>query len=329
VNRRIAIVAAATLVLLMAGAAPATADPAVPTNYQSTVTRITPNTNVAEFSVIGGDSFLQVTVQPGHEVEIPGYFDEPYLWIDRDGTVWLNQNSPAYYINLDRYGNADIPGDLDAEGEPRWVQVGSGGQYAWHDHRSHWMSPDPPPVVSRTERQLIFPWEVPVLVDGQETVVHGELIWVPSVSPVPAVLAGALGLLPLLAWKRGRPLVPAVVLGSAALLAGLVIVGEALATPVDARAFPTWIVYAIVALSAAVFAATRSTISPKTASRANLFGGLTLLVWAIVTLEVLWLPLLPSVLPTALARGGLGVILWASIGVSALSVADEVVQTHR
>ncbi|MDP2622973.1 MAG: hypothetical protein Q8Q29_04160, partial [Actinomycetota bacterium] len=49
---------AMTLAALVVSAAPAWADPAEPTNYESRVTGLTPSTNVAEFEVIGGDSFL-------------------------------------------------------------------------------------------------------------------------------------------------------------------------------------------------------------------------------------------------------------------------------
>jgi hypothetical protein len=318
---------AMTLAVLVVSAAPAWADPAVPTNYESRVTGLNPSTNVADFEVIGGDSFLQVTVSPGHEVLIPGYFDEPYLRIDADGSVWLNEDSPASYINLDRYGDSGVPEGVDGEGEPRWVLVARDGRYAWHDHRTHWMSPDPPPVVSGGARQLVFPWQVPVIVDGGDTIIHGELIWVPSVSPIPGLLAGAIALLPLTAWKRGRPLVPSIVVGAAALLAGIVILAETLATPADARGFPVWAVYAAVAMISAGLALARSRSSPKTASRANLLAALTLLVWAVVAIEVLWLPILPSTLPTAVVRAGVGVVLWSAAGVIVLSVSDEVGRT--
>ena len=315
---------AMTLAVLVVSAAPAWADPAVPTNYESRVTGLTPSTNVAEFEVIGGDSFLQVTVSPGHEVLIPGYFDEPYVRIDADGSVWLNEDSPASYINLDRYGNADISEGVDGQDEPRWRLVGRDGRYAWHDHRTHWMSPDPPPVVSGGERQLVFPWELPVVVDGRETIIAGELIWVPSVSPIPGLLAGVIALLPLLAWKPGRSNVPALVAGSAALLAALIILAETFATPADARGFPVRIVYAGVALAAAVFALIRSRSRPAMASRATLFAALTLLVWAVAAIELLWLPILPSALSEGMVRGGVGLVLWATLGVIAVSVADEV-----
>ena len=91
----------------------AAADPAVPTNYKSTVFTVSPNTGGAEFSIVGGDAFMQIAVAPGHTALVPGYFDEPYIRIDADGTVWVNHDSPAYYINQDRFGDVSAPADAD------------------------------------------------------------------------------------------------------------------------------------------------------------------------------------------------------------------------
>jgi hypothetical protein len=84
------------------------------------------------------------------------------------------------------------------------------------------------------------------------------------------------------------------------------------------------IVYAGVALAAAVFALIRSRSRPAMASRATLFAALTLLVWAVAAIELLWLPILPSALSEGMVRGGVGLVLWATLGVIAVSVADEV-----
>ena len=317
---------ATSLAVVVLTASPALADPAEPTNYQSTVLGMTPSTNVATFEVVGGDSFLQVTVSPGHEVLIPGYFDEPYIKIDVDGTVWLNEDSPAAYINLDRYGEADIPEGVDGQGEPAWKQVASNGVYAWHDHRSHWMSPDLPPAVSGDQRQVVFPWEIPVVIDGRDTVIEGELVWIPSDSPIPGILAGVIALLPLAFWQRGRGSLLAGVAGSAAVLAGVVILAEMVATPSAGRVFPVWVVYAIVALTATVVGLVRS---GRTTTRLALFGALVLLVWAVASMDVLWRPIVPSALPEIGARGLTGIVLWASLGVAALAVLDEVQAMRR
>jgi hypothetical protein len=326
---RLAAVPLAVAAILVSTASPALADPAEPTNYQSTVLGLTPSTNVAVFEVIGGDSFLQVTVTLGHEVLVPGYFDEPYIRVDADGSVWLNEDSPAYYINFDRYGNADIPDDADGQGEPRWVMVGSNGTYAWHDHRSHWMSPDLPPVVAGNERQVVFPWEIPVVIDGGDTVIRGELYWIPSESPVPGLLAGVIALLPLAFWQRERSGLLAIVVGAAALLSAAVIVTEMLATPAEGRVFPVWIVYAIVALGAAGVALVRSEVQPRLSVRLSLFAALVLLVWALAAMEILWRPIVPTELPVIAARAFTGIVLWGAAGVALLAIVDEVQALRR
>ena len=39
------------------------------------------------------------------------------------------------------------------------------GQFEWHDHRIHWMSPvTPPQVKDKSKRTLIFNWQVPIAV---------------------------------------------------------------------------------------------------------------------------------------------------------------------
>ena len=52
-----------------------------------------------------GDEFELVN-ETVTEVVVPGYSDEPYLRIGPDG-VWRNANSPATYLNLDRFGRVD------------------------------------------------------------------------------------------------------------------------------------------------------------------------------------------------------------------------------
>ena len=38
-----------------------------------------------------------------------GYDDKPYARVLADRTVQVNTNSPAYYLNDDRFGNATAP----------------------------------------------------------------------------------------------------------------------------------------------------------------------------------------------------------------------------
>ena len=93
----------------MVSPTPAMADSAGPTDYRSEVVAIDPPTPSIAVSIVGGDSFVLLRVDPGVEVEIMGYQDEPYLRFAADGSVFENQRSPATYINGSRYGGGTIP----------------------------------------------------------------------------------------------------------------------------------------------------------------------------------------------------------------------------
>ena len=124
-----------------------------------------------EAEIRGGDSFLELTVDEGHTVIVEGYEGEPYLRFSPDGTVERNLLSTATYLNDDRRGaGVTIPPEAteaDADTPPEWEKVASGGQYAWHDHRVHWMDASPPDI-DRGERVAgeYDPWRVPIVVDG-------------------------------------------------------------------------------------------------------------------------------------------------------------------
>src|SRR5689334_17678726 len=133
------------LLALLVLANPAGADPAKPGDFKSTVTQINPPTDAISLKVVGGDGFLSLKVQPGHEVIVKGYAGGPWLRVRKDGVVEENQLSPATFLNARRYGTTPAPenvtNETETNSEPIWKQVATGGEYAWHDHRIHWMSP--------------------------------------------------------------------------------------------------------------------------------------------------------------------------------------------
>ncbi len=132
--------------VVMASASPAMADPAGPTDYRTEIIGIEPDVDGISLDVIGGDSFVELTVDPGVEVMVLGYNGEDYLRFDADGSVHQNERSPSRWLNDDRFGDGDIPTEATPDAEPAWVQVADDGQYAWHDHRSHWMNEAQPPA---------------------------------------------------------------------------------------------------------------------------------------------------------------------------------------
>jgi hypothetical protein len=185
-----AVAIVAVLVAVPAGSV--AADPAGPTDYRTTVVSVTPPTDGIEVDVIGGDSFLQLTVAPGVDVVVLGYQQEPYLHFRSDGIVEENERSPATYLNADRYGGGDVPAGADATLPPTWRQVASHGRYAWHDHRAHRMDPNPPQeAVPGTPIQEAT---VPVQVDGVPVEIAVRTVWLPAPSRVPLAVGAAVGL---------------------------------------------------------------------------------------------------------------------------------------
>lgn len=184
------------LAVLVAGiAAPgdvALADAAGPTDYETTITSITPEAPGVEVSIVGGDSFLRVVAEPGVEVVVPGYQQEPYLRIRADGVVEENQRSPATYLNVDRYGAGAPPAGADPTLAPNWLPVGDGGAWSWHDHRAHWMSPEPPPDAQ--PGQQVQASTVPLVVDGTTVTVSVATTWLPEPSRMPLAVGASAGL---------------------------------------------------------------------------------------------------------------------------------------
>jgi hypothetical protein len=198
-----AVAVAGLVTLLEAGAA--AADPAVPGDYRSTVDAIEPAADAVHAEVVGGDAFLALTVDAGHEVVVAGYQGEPYLRFRPDGTVQRNRRSPATYANERRDGATDVPSTADAGAEPEWATVADGGTYAWHDHRIHWMGSGRPD--GAVPGEWTRGWAVEIRVDGTATRITGTLALAHSVSPVPWMAIGLTGVGAVLIAGRRRPLV--------------------------------------------------------------------------------------------------------------------------
>jgi hypothetical protein len=315
---RTATVAAMAVAVIVGGAAPALADPAEPTNYESRVTDVDPYTPYVEIAVAGGDSFLTVAVAPEHTVEVRGYFHEPYLKVDADGSVWVNLNSPAHYINHNRYGTGGTPTNASADAEPDWEEVGSNGRYAWHDHRTHWMSPDLPPTVGGTRAEIVFPWNLPIVVDGVETTVSGQLLWYPSANPVGPIMLGLVGLAPLAFLRRRRVFPVAIAAAVAGMFALLAATGEYLATPAPGRGLPVTPIVPALVIVAAVLAIGLDR-SPLRAWAAVLIASFGLILYATQSLATLTAPILPSSLPVPLERACVAIAAWVGMATAVLA----------
>jgi len=186
----------------LAPAGVALADPARPTDYGSQITAIEPAVPGITAEIVGGDSFLRLVVEPGNEVVVTGYAQEPYLHFDPAGVVTENEHSPATFLNASRYG-ATAPAGADPTLPPDWKIVATGGAYSWHDHRAHWMSPNPPSGVARGGE--VQSSDVPIVVNGTPVVIKVVTTYLPEPSRLPLAVGAAIGLaLVLLAlfWRR-------------------------------------------------------------------------------------------------------------------------------
>jgi hypothetical protein len=185
------LVTAGTLLL---GAPAALAHQGSP-NFLSQVNRVTPQTSAVSVTVVNRDDRLLVRDTGGRDVVIYGYEEEPYARIAADGTVSVNTDSKAYYLNTERDGKVDVPAGVDSDGAPRWKLVDRTGRFEWHDHRMHWMAKaDPEVVKDKSVRTKVFDWRVPVRIDGRPGTIAGTLFWTPTPSsnlPLGAIFAFA------------------------------------------------------------------------------------------------------------------------------------------
>ena len=181
-------------------------------NYRSVIDRVTPNVPGVHFEVLAYDAYFELRDQHGHEVVIYGYEGEPYARVLKDGTVQVNERSPAYYLNDTRYPTAEVPPVANAKASPKWKTVGHGGIFLWHDHRMHYGSPAVPGQVADQNRKTkIFDYEIPLRIDGRKGAIDGTLYWVgsPNPSKLPFIIVGVAivvggGLVLFIRRRRGR-----------------------------------------------------------------------------------------------------------------------------
>ena len=189
-RRAAALLAAAALLL----PAPALAHEGNP-NFLSQINAVTPETEGVTVEVLNRDDRMLLHNTSGEDVLILGYDEEPYARVLADGTVEVNTDSEAYYLNDDRFANVEVPAGVDGKGEPRWKEVSRNGRFEWHDHRFHWMAEGTPPQVKdESVRTKVYDWTVPIEVGGERGAIAGTLFWTPLPGggpPLGAIIAGA------------------------------------------------------------------------------------------------------------------------------------------
>jgi hypothetical protein len=148
--------------------------------YRSTIEAVKPRVEGIRLNVLYGDDQIWLDNRSGKTILIEGYGGEPYLRFSPRG-IFVNVNSPAGYLNQDRYGKSDPPKTATVTAKPEWQQLTGGKVWAWHDHRIHYMSPEFPPKIKAApdEPHHVFDWRVPATAGGKRFFITGSLDYRP------------------------------------------------------------------------------------------------------------------------------------------------------
>jgi hypothetical protein len=163
-------------------------------DYRSNITTIAPKVPGLSVEVLEFADRLLLRNQTGKTVTIYGYEGEPYARVLANGTAEQNVRAPATYLNTNFYAQVTVPPIASSSAPPKWEVVDRTGEFEWHDHRIHWMSPIPPTSVkNKSTRTLIFDWKVPIEVGNTKGAIDGQLFWTPesSKAPLAAIILGA------------------------------------------------------------------------------------------------------------------------------------------
>jgi hypothetical protein len=175
---RIGFAAVVTLLAFATSATAALAHGGGGVDYISQVRAVAPVGVGLDVEVLDRDDRLALRNDSGETVVVEGYNGEPYARLKPDGTVEVNANSPALYLNEDRFGRVDVPRRADERAAPRWRAIDRSGRFEWHDHRIHWMGAERPAAVRDPQRRTkIFDWKVPLRVGRRPGSVTGSLTW--------------------------------------------------------------------------------------------------------------------------------------------------------
>ena len=309
------------VLVVLAPAGTALADPPGPTDFESTITSITAADDASlpsgfSLTVEGVDSFLLLTVAAGSTADVPGYDGEPYLRIDADCSVWQNRLSWSTWYNEDRYGNVERPEFVDVDATPDWEQIDDDCSVAWHDHRIHWMDATPP--IGAEPGDVVITTLIPLSIDDTAIDVRVISTLMAGPSPRPALsglIVGLAGVATVLVFGGRRLAAASVMVALASLLAVVIGVVTFAATPSDTGPDPRWWVLPIAAVVAGVAGAWLERLGQWFwANGALLVAGLVLGVWAWDRRTGLWRALIPSPWPNAVDR-----VVTASVAVVAVS----------
>jgi hypothetical protein len=215
-----------------------------------------------QVTIVGADTYVRLESQ-GIAVEVPGYENEPYLRIDEDGVVEVNDGSMTTLLNSERYGRVELS-TFVATQTPQWRKIATNGIAMWHDHRSHWMSPMRPATLD--DKGTVQPFTIPMVIGGVETSITGTLYLRDQASPlwwISGLFAVAAMVVVSLAWRRSFFVALAVV-SCVGLLVGT---AEYFGLPDGARITPVMMLFSLAALVVAVVA-----LLPRFSTNGGLVG---------------------------------------------------------
>ena len=230
----------AGMLALVVGISLATAAPAAAHNgnggdssdYEISITGYSADPTGVELQVIELGDRVELRRTTASEVVVLGYEGEQYLRLDAEG-VWQNTNSPAYYLNADRFAAEQPPASVTPESPPAWERVSTGDTARWHDHRAHYMSLTPPDSVQADPdtAQLVHSDRIAMLIDGRAVAADVSVSWLPKPERmnwmIAASLLGALVTAALVLSAGARRSLPFLAIGAA--LAAMLGQGQAVA----------------------------------------------------------------------------------------------------
>lgn len=168
-------------------------------DYMSQVRGVSPSVPGLTIEVINRDDSMELVYRGDRTLILEGYNREPYARVSPDGTVAVNRNSPAYYLNQERFAGVEVPPNATPKARPRWRVEQRTGRFQWHDHRMHWMAKDRPPQVKDEEKRTkVFDYTIPLRVEGRRAAIQGTLFWVGRDAGTPVLPFVGLGVLLLL-----------------------------------------------------------------------------------------------------------------------------------
>jgi hypothetical protein len=160
------------------------------THYSSILERVYPTVAGVSWKVIDLNDEIRLTNHSHDTVTVYGYSQSDrnvaydggqYARILPDGTVQLNENSPAYYLNQSFYETGvSVPASATDSAPPDWVTFAKTATLYWHDHRIHYTTPIVPGFIKARgldKRQFVFAWYVPIQVGSTRGYLYGKLYW--------------------------------------------------------------------------------------------------------------------------------------------------------